>query len=115
LAGEADLNLACTGHSYKQDGPFPSVETFSVKIEGTKPVTIGLIGSEKPVKARVVANNAIQLRLATGKFTGEYFHFTGDANNAQSALQMGVCGFAEKRLINRMNVPLFSRVRSSSE
>jgi hypothetical protein len=78
LAGGDDLDLVCTGNSYQKDGPFPTVETFSVKIAGTKPVMIGQPGSDKPVKARIVANNAIQLKFATGKFTGEYFHFTGD-------------------------------------
>jgi hypothetical protein len=78
LAGEADLNLVCTGNSYKQDGPFPTVETFSLKVEGKKSVMIGGPGSEKPVKARIIANNAIQLKFTTGKFTGEYFNFTGD-------------------------------------
>jgi hypothetical protein len=78
LAGEADLNLVCTGNSYKEDGPFPTPETFSLKIAGKKPVLIGGPGSEKPVKARIIANNPIQLKFATGKFTGEYFNFTGD-------------------------------------
>jgi hypothetical protein len=78
LAEENDLNLVCTGNSYKKDGPFPTPETFSLKIAGNKPVFIGGPGSEKPVKARIVANNAIQLKFATGKFTGEYFNFTGD-------------------------------------
>jgi Protein of unknown function (DUF1236) len=78
LAGGDDLDLVCTGNSYQKDGPFPTVETFSVKIAGTKPVMIGQPGSDKPVKARIVANNAMQLKFATGKFTGEYFHFTGD-------------------------------------
>ncbi len=78
LAGDADLNLVCTGNSYKEDGPFPTPETFSLKIEGKKPVLIGGPGSEKPVKARTIASNAIQLKFATGKFTGEYFNFTGD-------------------------------------
>jgi hypothetical protein len=78
LAGGDNLDLVCTGNSYQKDGPFPTVETFSVKIAGTKPVMIGQPGSDKPVKARIVANNAIQLKFATRKFTGEYFHFTGD-------------------------------------
>jgi hypothetical protein len=81
LAGDADLNLVCTGNSYKEDGPFPTPETFSLKIEGKKPVLIGGPGSKKPVKARSTASNAIQLKFATGKFTGEYceyFNFTGD-------------------------------------
>jgi hypothetical protein len=78
LAGEPDLNLVCTGNSYKEDGPFPTPETFSLKIAGKKPVLIGGPGSEKPVKARIIANNPIQLKFATGKFTGEYFNFTGD-------------------------------------
>lgn len=71
-------HVVCTGNSYKEDGPFPTVETFSLKIEGKKPVMIGGPGSEKPVKARLIANNAIQLKFTTGKFTGEYFNFTGD-------------------------------------
>ncbi|MGQ0446633.1 MAG: hypothetical protein ACT4O2_16320 [Beijerinckiaceae bacterium] len=78
LAGEADLNLVCTGNSYKHEDPFPTVETFSLKIEGNKPVMIGGPGSERPVKARIIANNAIQLKFSTGKFIGEYFNFTGD-------------------------------------
>ncbi|MFZ3325505.1 MAG: hypothetical protein WA231_06230 [Methylocella sp.] len=78
LAGEADLNLVCIGNSYKQDGPFSTAETFSVKTEGKKPVMIGGPGLEKPVKARISANNAIQLKFVAGKFTGEYFKFTGD-------------------------------------
>lgn len=78
LAGGDDLDLTCTGNSYKKDGPFPVPETFSVKIAGTKPVMVGQPGSDKPVKARIVANNAIQLKFAAGKFTGEYFRFTGD-------------------------------------
>lgn len=78
LAEEADLNLMCSGNSYKKDGPFPTPETFSLKIAGKKPVMIGGPGPEKPVKARTIANNAIQLKFATAKFTGEYFNFTGD-------------------------------------
>jgi hypothetical protein len=78
MAGGDDLNLSCTGNSYTKDGPFPNPETFSVKIAGTKPVLIGQAGSDKPDKARIVASNAIQLKFATGKFTGEYFRFTGD-------------------------------------
>jgi hypothetical protein len=78
VAGEAGLDLVCTGNSYKADGPFPTVETFSLKIDGKKPVIIGGPGSEKPVKARTIASNAIQLKFTTGKFIGEYFNFTGD-------------------------------------
>jgi hypothetical protein len=78
FAQETNLNLVCSGNSYKKDGPFPTPETFSLKIDGKKPVLIGGPGSEKPVKARIIANNAIQLKFATGKFTGEYFNFTGD-------------------------------------
>jgi len=77
-AGETELNLACSGNSYTADGPFPTPETFSLKIEGKKPVLIGGLGSEKPVKARTLANNAIQVKFATREFTGEYFNFTGD-------------------------------------
>jgi hypothetical protein len=77
-AGADDLDLFCTGNSYTKDGPFPTLETFSLKITGTKPVTvmIGQIGSssDKPVKARIMANNIYQLKFVTGKFTGEYFH-----------------------------------------
>lgn len=78
LAGGDDLDLVCTGNSYQKDGPFPTVETFSVKIAGMNPVMIGQPGSDKLVKAHIVANNAIQLKFATAKFTGEYFRFTGD-------------------------------------
>jgi hypothetical protein len=78
LAGAVDLNLACTGNSYNQDGPFPTPVTFTLKIQETKPVVIGGPGSEKPVKAHTVANNAIQMKFTTAKFTGEYFYFTGD-------------------------------------
>jgi hypothetical protein len=78
FAQETNLNLVCSGNSYKKDGPFPTPETFSLKIDGKKPVLIGGPGSEKPVKARTIANNLIQLKFATGKFTGEYFNFTGD-------------------------------------
>lgn len=78
LAGEANLNLVCSGNSYKQDGPFPTVETFTFKTEGKKPVMLGGPGLEKPVKARISANNPIQLKFVAGKFTGEYFKFTGD-------------------------------------
>jgi hypothetical protein len=78
MAGEAHLDLVCTGNSYKADGPFPTVETFSVKIDGKKPVIIGGPGSEKPVKAHTIASNAVQLKFSTGNYTGEYFNFTGD-------------------------------------
>jgi hypothetical protein len=81
-AGADDLNLSCTGNSYTKDGPFPTPETFSLKITGTKPVAvmIGQIGStsDNPVKARIMANNMYQLKFATSKFTAEYFHFTGN-------------------------------------
>ena len=52
VAGEAGLDLVCTGNSYKADGPFPTVETFSLKIDGKKPVIIGGPGSEKPADHR---------------------------------------------------------------
>lgn len=78
LAGAADLNLVCNGNSYQADGPFPTPETFSLKIAGNKPVLIGGPGTAKPVKARTIASNAIQLKFETGQFTGEYFNFTGD-------------------------------------
>ena len=78
VAQDANLNLVCSGNSYKKDGPFPTPETFSLKIDGKKPVSIGGPGTEKPVKARTLASNAIQLKFSTGKFTGEYFNFTGD-------------------------------------
>ncbi|WGJ14441.1 hypothetical protein QEV83_17690 [Methylocapsa sp. D3K7] len=77
-AQDTNLNLVCSGNSYKKDGPFPTPETFTLKIDGKKPVFIGGPGSEKPVKARTIASNEIQLKFATGKFTGEYFNFTGD-------------------------------------
>lgn len=78
LAEDDNLDLTCSGNSYKKDGPFPTPETFSVKIAGTNPVVIGLAGSDKPDEARVLTNNTIQLKFTTGKFIGEYFHFTGD-------------------------------------
>ncbi|HEY8007182.1 MAG TPA: hypothetical protein VIE66_10405 [Methylocella sp.] len=74
----ANLDLVCSGNSYKKDGPFPTPETFTLKMDGKKPVFIGGPGSEKPVKARTIASNEIQLKFATGKFTGEYYNFTGD-------------------------------------
>jgi hypothetical protein len=74
----ANLDLVCSGNSYKKDGPFPTPETFTLKMDGKKPVFIGGPGSEKPVKARTIASNPIQLKFATGKFTGEYYNFTGD-------------------------------------
>jgi hypothetical protein len=82
MAGEASLDLVCTGNSYKADGPFPTVETFSVKIDGNKPVVIGGPGSDKPVKAHTIASNAVQLKFSTGKYTGEYFNFTGDFSDS---------------------------------
>jgi hypothetical protein len=78
LAENTALNLVCSGNSYKADGPFPTPETFSLVINGTKSVMIGAPGPAKPVPAPVIANNAIQLKFKTGDFTGEYFHFTGD-------------------------------------
>src|SRR5262249_17874731 len=78
LAENATLNLVCSGKSYKADGPFPTPETFSLMIDGTKSVMIGGPGSAKPVQAPVVAKNAIQLKFKTRNLTGEYFHFTGD-------------------------------------
>ncbi|WOJ90687.1 hypothetical protein RZS28_05180 [Methylocapsa polymorpha] len=77
-AAGVDLDLICSGNSYQKDGPFPSVETASLKLSGKKPVLIGLPGSDQPVKARTIANNAIQLKFASGNVTAEYFYFTGD-------------------------------------
>lgn len=77
-ADPANLNLTCSGNSYKADGPFPTPETFSLKIDGKKPVMIQGPGENLPVKARTIASNAIQLKFTTGAFTGEYFNFTGD-------------------------------------
>ncbi|QBR72182.1 hypothetical protein CU048_13900 [Beijerinckiaceae bacterium] len=75
---EDDLDLTCSGNSYKKDGPFPTPETFSLKIAGTNSVTIGPAGSDKQDAAKILANNEIQLKFKTGKFVGEYFRFTGD-------------------------------------
>lgn len=50
LAGEADLNLVCIGNSYKQDGAFPTAETFSFKTEGKKPVMIGGLVWKSPLR-----------------------------------------------------------------
>jgi hypothetical protein len=77
-ARTGELSLVCTGNSYKRGDPFPTAETFSLRIGGTKPVVIGGPGSAQPLKARIIANNDIQLKFTTGKFTGEYFHLTGD-------------------------------------
>lgn len=72
-----DLTLACSGNSYKRGDPFPAPQTFSLKIGGKNSVAIG--GSSlQPGKAHVLSNNPIQLRFTAGKFTGEYFHLTGD-------------------------------------
>jgi len=75
-----DLSLTCTGNSYTKDGPFPTPETYSLEVTSKKPVrvTIKQPRSDRADKARIVANNSIQLKFATTKFTGEYFHFTGD-------------------------------------
>ncbi|HUI21894.1 MAG TPA: hypothetical protein VLZ74_12730 [Methylocella sp.] len=81
-AGGDDLDLSCSGNSYTKDGPFPTLETFSLKISGSKPVAvmIGQIGSnsDKLSKARIMASNIYQLKFVTNKFTGEYFRFTGN-------------------------------------
>jgi len=77
-AAGVDLDLVCTGNSYQKDGPFPTVETASLKLSGKKPVLIGLPGSDRPVKARTIANNAFQLKFASGNVSAEYFYFTGD-------------------------------------
>ena len=79
LAG-GDLKLTCAGSSYSKDGPFPTPETYFLDVGGTKPVKVMIkrLGSEKADKARTLANNSLQLKFATSKFVGEYFHFTGD-------------------------------------
>lgn len=77
-AAGGDLNLVCTGNSYAKGGPFPTVETVSLTIAGKKPVLIGLPGSDRPNKARTVANNDIQLKFAAEGVTGEYFYLSGD-------------------------------------
>lgn len=75
----SDLDLVCTGNSYSKVGdPFPAAETVSFKTEGNKPVTIGLPGSDKPTKAKIVSSNPIQLKFMAGALTGEYFNFSGD-------------------------------------
>jgi hypothetical protein len=66
MAGPASLNLVCSGNSYKQDGPFPTFETFSLKIDGSKTVMIGGPGSQQPVKASVVADNGVDHRPRAG-------------------------------------------------
>src|SRR5262245_3355664 len=78
LAAGDDLNLTCSGNNYTKNGPFPTAETLSLKIAPRKPVIITQPGSNEPTKYRIVANNAIQLKFGTDKFSGEYFYFTGD-------------------------------------
>jgi hypothetical protein len=73
----ASLSLSCTGNSYKHDDPFPAPETVALKTSGKGSVTVN-IGQGGADNARVLSNNAYQLRFAAGKFTGEYFHLTGD-------------------------------------
>ncbi len=76
------LTLTCAGKAHQMDGqgPFQPRETFALSISGRKAprVSIGPIGSRKSAKARILDDNPIQLKFATSKFTGEYFHFTGD-------------------------------------
>jgi hypothetical protein len=48
------------------------------KKEGDKPVAIGLPGSDKPAKGKILASNAIQLKFSADGMTGEYFNFSGD-------------------------------------
>jgi hypothetical protein len=79
VAGAADLNLVCSGNSYAKEGnPFPAVETVTFKKEGAKPLAIGLPGSDKPAKGKIVSSNPIQLKFAADGLTGEYFNFSGD-------------------------------------
>lgn len=79
IAGAADLNLVCSGNSYGKEGdPFPTAETVTFKKEGAKPLAIGLPGSDKPVKGKILSNNAIQLKFSADGLTGEYFNFSGD-------------------------------------
>jgi hypothetical protein len=79
VAGAADLNLVCSGNSYAKEGsPFPTVETVTFKKEGDKPVVIGLPGSDKLSKAKILASNPIQLKFSADGMTGEYFNFSGD-------------------------------------
>ncbi len=77
-ASGAELNLVCSGNSYVKGVPFPTVETVSLKLGGKKPVLGGLAGSDRPIKARTIANNDIQLKFAANGLTGEYFHYSGD-------------------------------------
>ncbi|SFK62685.1 hypothetical protein [Methylocapsa palsarum] len=75
----ANLNLVCSGNSYAKEGdPFPTVETVTFKKEDGKPLAIGLPGSDKPAKAKIVSNNAYQLKFSADRLTGEYFNFSGD-------------------------------------
>jgi hypothetical protein len=79
VAGAADLNLVCTGNSFSKGGdPFPTAETVTFKKEGAKPLAIGLPGSDKPAKAKIVSNNPIQLKFSADGLTGEYFNYSGD-------------------------------------
>jgi hypothetical protein len=71
-----NLKLSCSGNSYKHDDPYPAPETVSLNTSGkTVTVAIGQGGAEH---ARILSNNVYQLKFSAGKFTGEYFHLTGD-------------------------------------
>jgi hypothetical protein len=78
-AGPSSLALSCSGNSYKHDDPFPKPIDVALSMTGTTvKVAIGKPGDEQKESARVVSNNTIQLKFTAGKFTGEYFHLTGD-------------------------------------
>ncbi|MCI0465827.1 MAG: hypothetical protein L0Y57_02300, partial [Beijerinckiaceae bacterium] len=63
-ARAASLSLACSGNSYKAEGPFPTPETYSLVItDGERTVTIGGPGAAPPVKAPIASNNSIQLKF----------------------------------------------------
>jgi hypothetical protein len=79
VASPSALDLVCSGNSYGKEGnPFPTTETISFETDGKGLVMIGLPGSDRPVKARIVSSNPIQLRFSAGGLIGEYFNFTGD-------------------------------------
>jgi hypothetical protein len=71
-----NLKLSCSGNSYKHDDPYPAPETAALNTSG-KSVTVA-IGQGGAENARVLSNNVYQLKFSAGKFTGEYFHLTGD-------------------------------------
>lgn len=77
-ASAADLNLICSGNSYKNAVPFPTEETVSLKISDAKSASILLPGASQPINAKTDSDNQFQLKFSAADLTGEYFYFSGD-------------------------------------